>query len=130
MVVTQERLAEAHRTDVGRTWRRRVAVSWLVAITALIGLEPVPTNANAVEPLWATVTAYAVLGLLSATAVGLSRRQRWAFGVSSAAGVLGMGLAYACLASGHHLGAWWLIELSTFGALTVLGITAAERSKS
>lgn len=129
MVVTEERLAEGRRTGAERDWRRRVALAWVVSITALIGFEPTPTNVNAVEPLWATVTAYAFLGLLTAMAVGLSRKQRWAFGASSAAGVLGMGLAYACLASGHHLGAWWLIELSTFGALTALGIAAAERSK-
>lgn len=130
MVVTEERLKQSHRADGQRTWTRRLAVSWAAAITALIMFEPVPSNANAPEPAWATIAAFAFLGALGLMAVGLAKQYRWAFMVSGGAGVLGMFLAWACLATGHHLGAWWMIELGAFGALTALSITAAERSKS
>ena len=130
MVVTEERLRETRRVEGQRTWTRRLAVSWAVAIVGLIAFEPVPTDANAPEPMWATVAAVAFLGALAIMSVGFAKRQRWAFTVSGGAGVLGMFLAWACIATGHHLGAWWMIELVTFGALTALSITAAERSKS
>lgn len=129
MVVTEERLNETSKLDGRRTWTRRLAIAWAASITALIVFEPVPTNTQATEPVWATVAAFAFLGSLAAMSVGFAKRHRWAFGVSGGAGVLGMFLAYACLASGHHLGAWWMIELGTFCALTALSITAAERSK-
>ena len=130
MVVTEEQLTKTHRVGEQRTWTRRLGASWAAAIIALMIFEPVPSNANAPEPMWATVAAVAFLGSLGIMSVGLVKRQRWAFVVSGGAGVLGMFLAWACLATGHHLGAWWMIELGTFGALTALSITAAERSKS
>ncbi|MGH2792902.1 MAG: hypothetical protein ACRDKG_01225 [Actinomycetota bacterium] len=130
MVVTEERLTQTRRIDAQRTWTRRLAISWVASIAALILFEPVPTDANAAEPAWAYVTAYTFLGALAAMAIGMRMQRRWAYGVSAGAGVLGMLLAYACLASGHHLGAWWMIEMVTFGALTALSITAAERTSS
>ena len=86
------------------------------AIVGLLLFEPVPSNASAPEPMWATVAAVAFLGSLGIMSVGFAKRQRWAFTVSGGAGVLGMFLAWACLATGHHLGAWWMIELGTFSA--------------
>ena len=130
MVVTEERLTRSRRIDGRRVWTRRLAISWGASIAGLILFEPAPTNPNATEPLWAYVTAYTFLGTLAAMAVVMRMRRRWAYGVSAGAGVLGMLLAYACLASGHHLGAWWMIEMVTFGALTALSITAAERTSS
>jgi hypothetical protein len=130
VVVTEERLAETHRAETSRKWRRRLSLAWVTAIGALIIFEPVPTNANAAEPAWAMVLGVGFLATLGAMAVGLGKQQRWAFALSGAAGILGMFLAYACLASGHHLGAWWMIELGVFAGLTTLSITAAERTKS
>ncbi|MGH2783646.1 MAG: hypothetical protein ACRDJ1_00095 [Actinomycetota bacterium] len=130
VVVTEERLSQTRRIDPQRVWTRRLAIAWVASIAGLILFEPVPTDANAAEPVWATVAAFMFLGALAAMAVGMRTRRRWAYAVSGGAGVLGMLLAYACLESGHHLGAWWMIELVTFGALTALSITAAERTSS
>jgi hypothetical protein len=129
VVVTEDRLAQIARSGSQRAWRRRIAFAWIGSIAALIILQPVPTNADAAEPAWATALGIVFLAALGAMAVGLGRQQRWAYAVSGGAGVLGMFLAYACLASGHHLGAWWMIELGVFAGLTLLSITAAERTK-
>ncbi len=130
MVVTEDRLAQIARNDSQRAWRRRIALAWVGSISALIIFQPVPTNADAAEPAWANVLGVVFLAALGAMALGLRRQQRWAYAVSGGAGLLGMFLAYACLASGHHLGAWWMIELGVFAGLTVLSITAAERTKT
>lgn len=129
MVVTEDRLAQIARSGSQAVWRRRIALAWIGSITGLLVFQPVPTNADAAEPAWATVLGVAFLAALGAMAIGLARRERWAYAVSGGAGVLGMFLAYACLASGHHLGAWWMIELGVFAGLTALSITAAERTK-
>lgn len=126
MAVTEERLAKTPRLDVERTWLRRLGTTWVVAISALILFQPAVTPSP--EPAWANVLRYSFLGGLGAIALGTARRHRWVFGVSGATGVLGMGMAYACLATDHHLGAWWMVEMGTFAALTVFSIVAAERS--
>jgi hypothetical protein len=130
VVATEDRLAQIARSAPQSMWRRRISLAWIGSISGLLIFQPVPTNAEAAEPAWATVVGIAFLATLGAMAIGLGRRQRWAYTVSGGAGVLGMLLAYACLASGHHLGVWWMIELGVFAGLTALSITAAERTKT
>ena len=124
--LTDERLALRPTQEVERTWMRRLGIAWTAGVGSLLMFSPVPTNADAREPAWAIVAGVAFLATLALMAVGLIRKHRWAFGASAAAGLLGMMLAYACMDSGHHLGAWWLIELGTFGALTALSIPGAR----
>jgi O-antigen/teichoic acid export membrane protein len=126
VVVTEQRLTQTRRLDAERTWMRRLGLAWVVAISSLILFQPATSPAP--QPLWATILVYTFLVGLGAIAVGIAKRHRWVFGVSGATGVLGMGLGYACLATDHHLGAWWMVEMGTFAALTVLSIAAAERS--
>lgn len=128
MVVTEERLAPARRIDVERIWMKRLGIAWAVVVTAIYSFEPAPTNPNAPVQLWAAVTGIVFLATLGAMAVTAVRRHRLMFGISAFGGVLGMVLAYACLASGHHLGAWWLVELGAFGGLTTMSI-AADRAR-
>src|SRR5215218_7564727 len=51
---------------------------------------------------WVALPAAALLGWLA--------RIGPALGVSAVAGCIGVVLGYACHASEHHLGAWWLVE--------------------
>jgi len=132
VAVSEDRILTEHRPDTRpdrrdeRAWMRRLSLAWVVGVGSLVLFEPTPTNPNAHVPVWAAVAGYAFLAALASMAVGFARKQRWVFGVSGAAGVLGMMLAYACMDSGHHLGAWWLIELGTFGTLTAMSIPGAR----
>src|SRR5215208_3154673 len=89
---------------------RLLAVGWVAFIVAVIAFEPAP-NAAAAVPLWAdlTLTAFWV-ALPAAALLGWFGRIGPALGVSAVAGCIGVALGYACHASEHHLGAWWLVE--------------------
>ena len=132
MAVTEDRILEdrvterRHDPDAERAWMRRLPIAWVAGVGSLMLFEPTPTNPNAHEPAWAVVAFFAFLSALALMTIGFARKARWVFGVSGAAGVLGMMLSYACMDSGHHLGAWWLIELGTFAALTTLSIPGAR----
>jgi hypothetical protein len=47
---------------------------------------------------------------LFASMVGLASPRPWGLGASALAGGLGMVIAGACAATGHHAGAWWIVE--------------------
>jgi hypothetical protein len=108
-----------------------VATGWLVFLICAFVFEPA-SNPNAAEPLW---VQYAILGLFGSlvtaafTGIGAPRS---GFAAATVAGACGMALSYACAATGHHLGPWWLVELGATGALTALsaaGLAARLRGK-
>jgi hypothetical protein len=128
MTVTQERRAPTQRPTSEQAWMKRLSIAWAMTIAGIVLFEPVPTNADAAEPWWAVAAGITFLATLGAITITAIRRHRAFFPISAFAGGLGMVLAYACLASGHHLGAWWLIELSAFAGLAAMSI-AADRSR-
>jgi hypothetical protein len=76
-------------------------------------------------PVWAEVARAGFwTALLSAAMLAWFRRTGPALGVSAVAGFVGLGVAYACSATGHHLGSWWLVEAAACGALGLLSIVA------
>ncbi len=109
-----------------RDWSRPLLGAWIGVMAVLYILEPRPTDPAAVS-LWGTILllgfTYAFIGSL----VGLAARRPWSFGASAVAGGLGMVVAGACAATGHHAGAWWIAEGVAFTGLAA-GSLAARRS--
>jgi hypothetical protein len=64
--------------------------------------------------------AYALL----TSVVGLATRRPWGLGTSALAGGLGMVTAAACAATGHHAGAWWVVEGVAFTGLATGSLVA------
>jgi hypothetical protein len=110
-------------------WRRAVGGSWLAVFLAIGLFEPTPSNPDAAIPAWGAASTAGFFVLLAATVAGLARRRAWAFATSAAAGLVGAALAYACRASGHHLGSWWLAELGMFAAVTAVSLGAGRAAR-
>lgn len=113
--------------------RRRVfgpalALAWLAFVVSVF-FEPAP-EPGAVTPLWGE---YMILtfwvALVTAGIMAAARAGRGAYAAATLAGALGIGLAIACRATEHHLGAWWTWELGATGALTALGAIGLARSR-
>jgi hypothetical protein len=68
-------------------------------------------------PLWGTIVLVAFTYALFASMVGLASGRPWGLGASALAGGLGMVIAGACAATGHHAGAWWIVEGLAFTGL-------------
>lgn len=124
-MITQDRIARpAHDLTRRLRW---LSTAWIAALAVLWTFQPVPSN-PAPHPWWAWMTYVAFLASLGAMFVGAARRRSWALGFSAIAGGLGMVLAYACLATDHHLGAWWLVEMGTFAGLTAASVAPRRRA--
>jgi hypothetical protein len=95
-------------------------------MAALYIFEPSPTD-PAATPLWGTIVLLAFIYALFASIVGLAGRLPWGLGASALAGGLGMVIAGACAATGHHAGAWWIAEGIAFTGLAA-GSLAALRT--
>jgi hypothetical protein len=95
-------------------------------MSALYIFEPSPTD-PAATPLWGTIVLLAFTYALFASIVGLAGRRSWGLGASALAGGLGMVIAGACGATGHHAGAWWIAEGIAFTGLAA-GSLAALRA--
>ena len=99
--------------------RDTLVVSWL-AIFVSVFFEPAP-NPNIAVPWWSWALFYAFIGLLLTAAVtGLKGGWQAAIGCATAAGAIGLLIAYECAATSHHARGWWIYELSAFAYLTVL----------
>lgn len=123
MAITEDRIARPAQAQNDLVRRLRwLSAGWIAALAAIWTFEPVPSNPAAPTPWWAVVTYVAFLTSLGAMFVGAARRRSWGMGFSALAGGLGMVLAYGCLATGHHLGAWWLVEMGIFGGLTAASV--------
>lgn len=114
-------------TRVSRDWSRPLIVGWIAVMATLYIFEPRPTDPTA-TPLWGTILLLGFTYALIASIVGLAGRRAWGMGVSMLAGGLGMVVAGACAATGHHAGAWWIFEAVAFTGLTV-GSIAALRAR-
>ena len=103
---------------------RALAVGWAVFVVAVIVFEPAP-NAEVMVPLWAEVTLAGFwTALFSAAMFAWFRRAGPALGASAVAGFVGLAVAYACAATEHHLGSWWLVEAGACGVLGLLSAVA------
>lgn len=109
-----------------RDWSLPLLSAWVAIIAALYIFEPRPTDPTA-TPLWGTIVLAAFTYALLASMVGLAGRRRWGLGASALAGGLGMIIAGACAATGHHAGAWWVAEGLAFTGLAA-GSLAALRA--
>ena len=93
-----------------------LAGGWAVFFLVVIGFEPASEPQMAI-PLWADLVFASMLTLLFTAAFAGRQLPRLGFGAATVAGALGIAIAVACQASGHHLGNWWLFELGATGAL-------------
>jgi hypothetical protein len=105
-------------TPVPAAWLGGIAAAWIVVVAAVLASEATATDPGVVMPRWGEVARVALIASLGFMFLGAARRRSWTFGVSAIAGGLGMVLAYGCRVSGHHTGAWWLVELAAFAGLT------------
>jgi len=108
-----------------RDWSRPLLGAWIATMSVLYIFEPRPTDPTA-TPLWGTILLLGFTYALIGSIVGLAGRRRWGLGASALAGGLGIVVAGACAATGHHLGAWWIVEGVAFTGLAV-GSLAASR---
>ena len=122
--VAEEGAAGRRRSVLDRVPRvpgLALVVGWAAFMLA-VTFEPAP-EPEAVTPLWADLVVLSfVVTLLGAVVIG-RRLATAGFALATVAGALGMGMAVACAATDHHLGAWWLVELGGTGALTALAAT-------
>jgi hypothetical protein len=96
-----------------------LAAGWVGFFAMVLTLEPMPAE-NMHTPLWGELLVGAQLvALFLAALVGVAFG-RFGFGSAVVAGGLGMAIAVACTATGHHAGNWWLAELGVTAALTGL----------
>jgi hypothetical protein len=101
---------------------RAVVGGWAALLVALIALAPAADPA-ASSPLWAEATLTAWwLALTAAGFLGWKGLGGAALAASALAGSVGVVLGYACRATEHHLGAWWLVEAGACGALAALSL--------
>jgi len=109
---------------------RAVGGGWIAFFLGVRLFEPAPTH-EAATPLWGeVVVASFVLALAVGALVG-PLFVRFGFAAATIGGSLGMVVAIACRATGHHMGAWWLVELGVAAALTGLaGAGLAQRLRS
>jgi hypothetical protein len=103
---------------------RAIALAWLVFVAGVFALEPA-SNPAATVPVWAEATLAAFwLALLCAGVLALVRLSGPALAGSAAAGLVGIVVGYACGATDHHLGAWWMVEAGVCGTLGLLSLAA------
>jgi hypothetical protein len=122
--------APAARKRPGRLERaadyvpRAIGLAWVVFVACVLALEPA-SNPAATIPVWAEVTLVAFwLALLSAGLLAFIGLSGPALVASATAGFVGVVLGYACGATEHHLGAWWMVEAGVCGALGLLSLAA------
>ena len=93
--------------------------SWLVFYFAVLPFEPEPAPGMS-NPAWGTALVVTmIVTLLAAAAVGPAF-SKVGFGLAAAGGVLLSAIAVACTATDHHMGSWWLAELTAAAVLTGL----------
>jgi hypothetical protein len=97
-------------------------------MVTLYALTPSPSDPAAFT-LWETIVSVVFTYVLFASILGLAGRRPWGFRASAVAGGIGMVIAGACAATGHHAGAWWMFEAVAFTGLTA-GSVAALRSRT
>ena len=114
-------------TREARDWSRPLLVGWITTVAVLLIFEPSPDD-PAAPPLWGTILVMAFTYALFGALLGLGSRRPWGLRASALAGGLGMIVAGACAATGHHAGAWWMIEAVAFTGLTA-GSLAALRAR-
>jgi hypothetical protein len=106
-----------------QNWSHPLLIAWLAVMATLFVFEPRATDATA-TPLWGEMVLLAFAYALLASMVGLATRRPWALGASALAGGLGMVIAGACAATGHHAGAWWVVEGAAFTGLAIGSVAA------
>jgi len=106
-----------------RDWSRHLLFAWLAIIAALYVFEPTPSDSST-PPLWGTIVLLAFTFSLLASMVGLAGRRTWGLASSALAGGLGMVIAGACAATGHHAGGWWIVEGAAFTGLAASSLAA------
>ncbi len=116
-----------HVSRGSRDWSRPLLAAWVAIVAALFIFEPRPSDPTA-TPLWGTIVLLAFTYAMVASMIGLANRRPWGLRASALAGGLGMIVAGACVATGHHTGAWWIIEGVAFTGLAA-GSLAALRAR-
>ena len=109
-----------------RDWSHPLLVAWIATLVAITVFEPSPTDPTA-TPLWGTILFTAFTYTMFGSFLGLATERRWGLGASALAGGLGMVVAGACAVTGHHTGAFLIVEGVAFTGLAA-GSLAALRA--
>jgi hypothetical protein len=152
MATTEERMLVEKRTEANdveqleRMWSAPAAIStsrppriihtvlrpqslfllWLTTLVTIIALEPA-SEPDVQLPMWAAWLGFAFFTAFFAAVHGLAQARPWGFKASGAAALLGMGMAVACTATGHHGGISPYVEFAAFSGLGALTLASALR---
>jgi hypothetical protein len=105
-----------------------IAGGWIAFFAMVLVVEPAP-SADVHTPLWGDLLVGANLVALFAAALVGPLFGRFGFAAAGIAGCLGMAIAIACTATGHHAGNWWLAEFGVTAALTGLAATGLAQRR-
>lgn len=106
-----------------------LGLAWLIGYPLGLALEPLPDDPAAAQGLLAVLTGTVFLAALATTAGGLWLRRRWGVLASITAGVMLLGMAVACPATGHHeIGLWWFGQLAVAAGLVGAGRAVLRRT--
>jgi hypothetical protein len=104
---------------------RALRWGWIAFVVTVFAFEP-STNSSAHVPLWGEILVAGFwLSLVAAALAGL-RAPRMGLALSALAAGLGVEVAFACRATQHHTGAFWMVELGASAALLVLSAAALK----
>ena len=111
-------------------WSAGLGLAWVLVWTAVLALQPEPTDADAVAPLWAVLVLLALMAALMGMGMALARRQRAGMVASVAAAGFFLLDSVLCPVSGHHgtVGTWWFAQMAGFTALVGLGLAGLRAS--
>jgi hypothetical protein len=104
---------------------RTLRWGWIAFVVTVFAFEPA-ANSNAHVPLWGEILVGGFwLSLVAAGLAGL-RVPRMGLALSGLAAGLGVEVAFACRATQHHTGAFWMVELGASAALLILSAAALK----
>jgi hypothetical protein len=110
-----------------RTWERMLFAAWIAALATLFVFEPAPAASAPEPPSWAVGLVMVFMYAFGAAVIGLGCGARWALGASGVASALGAVIGVACVATEHHAGPWWAVEVAVFAAIGGITALAARR---
>ena len=113
-----------------RTWEWLLLATWIAALATLFLFEPAPAASAPEPPSWAVGLVMVFMYAFGAAVIGLGRGSRWGLGASGVAAALGAAVGIACVATDHHAGPWWAIEVAVFAAIGGLTALAGRRART
>jgi hypothetical protein len=105
-------------------WAWVLGLGWPLAIVVGDSVQPAPADPDAAVPAIVTLATLVLFAALVGTAVAASQRHPSAAVWGVVTGLIAVGFAVGCPATGHHaIGGWWFGQLAL--SLAMLGASLA-----